>query len=284
MNLKAVILLFQWTLVVKPKRLSQIHVRIDDQVPHDSCHSTLSNLDNLISAASGHMYNVTRVQVETVTVTLPHTWHNTSCVLNLPLVQLAAGARADSDIVIKNIPDDRIKTIQYGGCGVRSRGVILPHQRLGRNQNNVTRNSSYELMQALLKHEFGYFDTHGRAADLRFPELYNIGDVEFENCNSDPFKDTDYSQEAPTKQNLMCQNQSPMSVIKSSLISEAESQPTENLGTMMSSRPRIEYVISQTTRHLLVLDRSQQSKHVWKHLHNALYRYYCNWFLITMGS
>merc|ERR1719468_1003205 len=37
--------------------------------------------------------------------------------------------------------------------------------------------------------------------------------------------------------------------------------------------PRFEYIIRHSAqRTLLVLDRSQESKHVWKHLHNALYR------------
>ena len=87
-------------------------------------------------------------------------------------------------------------------------------------------------------------------------------------CSLDLLNDTDYNTEAPTQQNLLCQEQSPLSVIKSGLISESEKSDVMAVGRS----PIVEYVISQKTRHLLVLDRSQQSKHVWKHLRNALYR------------
>ena len=82
--------------------------------------------------------------------------------------------------------------------------------------------------------------------------------------------DKDYNTEAPTQQNLLCQEQSPLRLIKSGLISESEKS---DVMAVVGRSPIVEYVISQKTRHLLVLDRSQQSKHVWKHLRNALYRY-----------
>ena len=288
MNLKEVILL---TLAVcqsvsSRKALSELLVRIDEHISHESCHSTLNNLDSLISSSSEQLFNLTQIQLRQVTVVLPGSWHNTPCVMGLPLATMSSSTQ-ETDVLIKKTSFSQINPVQFGGCGVRSLRVILPHQRLDSSGQNETRDASLELVQALLKHEFGYFDTHGRVDDLQFPESYKLGSDQYENCNTDPFTDTDYSKEAPTKQNLMCQNQSPMSVIKSGLISESEtSVPSMD---MVSNRPRIEYVISQTTRHLLVLDRSQQSKHVWKHLRHALYRYNtthhcCNWFLITRGS
>ena len=273
MNLKEVILLtfalFQ--SVSSRKALSQLLVRIDEHISQESCHSTLNNLDSLISSSSEQLYNLTQIQLRQVTVVLPLSWHNTPCVMGLPLATTSSTS-SENDVLIKKTDHSKISPLQFGGCGVRSRRVILPHQRLDSSGKNETRDASLELVQALLKHEFGYFDTHGRVDDLQFPETYNLGSSEYENCNTDPFTDTDYKKEAPTKQNLMCQNQSPMSVIKSVLISESDETSVPVDPAMVSNRPRIEYVISQTTRHLLVLDRSQQSKHVWKHLRHALYR------------
>ena len=131
------------------------------------------------------------------------------------------------------------------------------------------------MLISLLKYEFGYFNTQPSGLnELKFPESNESNETsemssEPETCSGDPFDDTAYNTEAPTQQNLLCQEQSPLSVIKSGLISESENSDVRSEGRS----PIVEYVISQKTRHLLVLDRSQQSKHVWKHLRNALYRY-----------
>ena len=256
--------------------LSQLTVRIDDQIPVSACHSTLAHLDTLISRTSSELATLSKHQLDVrrVTVMLPRSWHSDTCVRGLPLSSLASITEAD--ILVKDIQDPEIRPLQFGGCGVRGRRVILPRSRLipENNETQVTSSASTDLLHSLLKHEFGYFDTHhGRVGDpAQFPELHKVGELETEpeNCNRDPFSDADYKTEAPTKQNLMCQEQSPMSVIASSLRQKGSSDEERKMTPAQG--PRYEYLIRHSERTLLVLDRSQESKHVWKHLHNALYR------------
>ena len=254
--------------------LSHLSVSIDDQIPVTECHSTLANLDTLISQTSSELATLSHqeLNIQTVTVTLPRSWNNASCIQGLPLSSLTSIKEAD--ILVKDIEDTDIKTLQFGGCGVRGRRVILPHSRVIPQQNDST-SSSTDLLHSLLKHEFGYFDTHGRVDDptAQISELYKVG--EDGNCNRDPFSDADYKTEAPTKQNLMCQEQSPKSVIASRLLQQkriSEEERPEHKMMIPAQGPSISYLIRQSQRTLLVLDRSQESKHVWKHLHNALYR------------
>ena len=256
--------------------LSELTVRIDDQIPVSACHSTLANLDTLISRTSSELATLSRHQlgVRRVTVMLPRSWHSDACVRGLPLSSLASITEAD--ILVKDIQDPEIRPLQFGGCGVRGRRVILPRSRLipENNETQVTSSASTDLLHSLLKHEFGYFDTHHGGVDdpAQFPELHKLGEPETgpENCNRDPFSDADYKTEAPTKQNLMCQEQSPMSVIASSLQQKGSSDEERKM--IPAQGPRYEYLIRHSERTLLVLDRSRESKHVWKHLHNALYR------------
>ena len=248
--------------------MSQIHVRIDEEITQEECHRTLNNLDIVIRNTVQQLSHVTQDQVNKVMVTLPSSWTNTACVLGLNFAK-ESSVGLPTDVLISNTPFDDIKTVQFGGCGVKSRRVVLPHHRLHAMENETEHDTSTELFRSLLKHEFGYFDTHGRVNDLRFPEMYKVGEEEYENCNTDPFSDRDYNTEAPTKQNLLCQEQSPMSVITSN----RQINGVEKSNKTHTSVPIVEYVIHQSSRHLLVLDRSTQSKHVWKHLHHALYRY-----------
>ena len=262
-------------LTVTTRPMSHITLSIDDQIPVTECHETLANLDTLISRTSSELANIShQLDIKTVRVTLPRSWHNHSCVRDLPLSSLASVKEAD--ILVKDIKDTDIQTLQFGGCGVRGRRVILPHNRIIPQKNETgsssTSSSSTDLLHSLMKHEFGYFDTHGRVDDpSQFPELNKVGEEteKVGNCNRDPFSDADYKTEAPTKQNLMCQEQSPMSVIASRLQKEISE---EERAEMIIPAPRFEYLIRHSRRTLLVLDRSQESKHVWKHLHNALYR------------
>ena len=131
--------------------------------------------------------------------------------------------------------------------------------------------TSMDLVDSLLKYQFGLFATHGQANDPKFPEKYSLGEQEIENCKNEIYEETSYDALAPTKQNLLCNGQSPISIIRSHLSDKQEQiSPTEH--REMFKSPKLEYVISQKTRYLLVLDRSMQAEQIWKHLHNALYR------------
>ena len=243
--------------------LSHIAVSIDDQISPSSCQTTLDGLHALLTGAQRQLYNKTNTEIQRVTISLPRSWYDTPCVRGLTLTRASSQS---PDIVI--LPTSSpIRTVQYGGCGVRGKRILLPHSRV-ENRGNETRDVT-DLLISLLKYEFGYFNTQPSGInELKFPESKKTSEREPEMCSPDPLNDTDYNTEAPTQQNLLCQEQSPLSVIKSGLIGESEKSDVEPLGRS----PIVEYVISQKTRHLLVLDRSQQSKHVWKHLRNALYR------------
>ena len=248
------------------EHLSHIRVSIEDQIAPSSCQTTLDGLHTLLTGAAIQLYNKTNTAVQRVTVSLPRSWYSSPCVQGLALTR--AGPQSP-DIVVLNSAETDIKTVQFAGCGQRGKRILLPHQRVERREN-VTRDVT-DLLISLLKYEFGYFNTQPSVVDeLNFPESNQTSEMlaEPERCSPDPLNDTDYNTEAPTQQNLLCQEQSPLSVIKSGLISESENSDVRSEGRS----PIVEYVISQKTRHLLVLDRSQQSKHVWKHLRNALYR------------
>ena len=249
-------------------QLSHIRVSIDNQISVSSCEATLANLHTLLTGASTALLNKTQIRTERLTISLPRSWSSSPCVEGLALTRPSPGA---PDLVVLPSPNTEIRTVQYGGCGVRGKRIILPHQRV-ENSQNVTRDVT-DLFISLLKYEFGYFDTPAppsSANEVKIPESNRTSEEEAESCSPDPLNDTDYNTEAPSQQNLLCQEQSPLTVIKSGLISESEKP---DVMAVVGRSPIVEFVISQRTRHLLVLDRSQQSKHVWKHLRNALYRY-----------
>ena len=247
-------------------QLSHIRVSVDNQIAASSCEATLASLHTLLTGARAELLNKTKINTERVTISVPRSWASSPCVRGLSLARAEPGA---PDLVVKPSANTEIRTVQYGGCGVRGKRIVLPHSRV-ENSQNVTRDVT-DLFISLLKYEFGYFDTQAApsADEVNFPESNKTSEMEAESCSRDPLNDKDYNTEAPTQQNLLCQEQSPLTVIKSGLISESEKSDVIAVGRS----PIVEYVISQKTRHLLVLDRSQQSKHVWKHLRNALYRY-----------
>ena len=249
-------------------QLSHIRVSIDNEISASSCEASLASLHTLLTGARTELFNKTNINTERVTISLPRSWSSSPCVQGLSLTRPTPGA---PDLVVLPSPNTEIRTVQYGGCGVRGKRIILPHQRV-ENSQNVTRDVT-DLFISLLKYEFGYFDTQAppsTANEVKFPESNKTIEMEAESCSRDPLNDKDYNTEAPTQQNLLCQEQSPLRLIKSGLISESEKS---DVMAVVGRSPIVEYVISQKTRHLLVLDRSQQSKHVWKHLRNALYRY-----------
>lgn len=249
--------------------LSHLTVSISDQFPQESCLSALHNLNHLLSSSSNKLHNLTNLQIHKVTVILPSSWYNTSCMSGLLLSPISA-ALSPPDIFISNGKDDGISVTQYGGCGNKGKDVTIPADILEDAFNKTE--TSMDLVDSLLKYQFGLFATHGQANDLKFPEKYSLGEQEIENCKNEIYEETSYDALAPTKQNLLCNGQSPISIIRSQSSDKQEQIfPTEH--REMFKSPKLEYVISQKTRYLLVLDRSMQAEQIWKHLHNALYRF-----------
>ena len=250
----AVILSLLVSSVVSIHPLSHVSITIDSSVSSSQCQETLRHLDSLLHHTSHSLYNVTGVDISRVRVVLPPSWDTADCTqgLNMATSVLAQ----DSDILITQTPSKHIKTVQFGGCGVKSRRVILPHHKLHKVQSEMG-SLHTELLESLLKHEFGVF---GAVSD---PQIIAEDSTRDENCNEDPFGDTD----TEAAQNILCQEQSALEMIQSRIKTSQHNQESFN------GSPSIEYMISQQPRrHLLVLDRSQQSKHAWKHLRNALYR------------
>lgn len=255
----AVILSLLVSTVVTSHPLSRVSITIDSSVSSSQCQETLRHLDSLLHHTSHSLFNVTGVDISRVTVVLPPSWDTSDCTQGLNPATSAPAQ--DSDILITQTPSNNIKTVQFGGCGVKSRRVILPHHKLHKVQSEIG-SFSTELLESLLKHEFGVF---GAVSGLTESDPQIAEDsTRDENCNEDPFGDTD----TEATQNILCQEQSALDVIQSRLNSEHNQESVTFNGS-----PSIEYLISQPPRrHLLVLDRSQQSKHAWKHLRNALYR------------
>ena len=80
-----------------------------------------------------------------------------------------------------------------------------------------------------------------------------------------------YDREAPTKQNLLCNNKSPMEIVSQHPLNTYASS-NSTAGTPLFA-PSFRYVSHQTTLYILVLDRSAQmgKKGRWTNLHNALH-------------
>ena len=80
-----------------------------------------------------------------------------------------------------------------------------------------------------------------------------------------------YDREAPTKQNLLCNNKPPLDIVSQHPLN---THPSSNstAGTSLLA-PSFRYVAHQTTLYILVLDRSAQmgKRGRWTNLHNALH-------------
>ena len=239
---------------------SHLAVSISDQFPQQSCISALHNLNHLLTSSSSKLHSLTNLQIHRVTVVLPPSWYNTSCMSGLLLSPVSA-ALSFPDIFLSSERQAGISVTQYAGCGNKGKDVTIPADVLEDDFNKTE--TSLDLVDSLLKYQFGLFATHGQANDPKFPEKYNLGEQEIENCKNEIYEETSYDALAPTKQNLLCNGQSPISIIRSHLSDKQ---------VRVFKSPKLEFVISHKTRFLLVLDRSMQAEQIWKHLHNALFR------------
>ena len=255
------------TMQRQSKPLSHLTVSLSEQIPQQSCLSALHNLNHLMSSSSEKLQKLTSLQIHRVTVILPPSWYNTTCTEGIFLSSIS-GALSSSDIFISNEKKGSIGVTQFAGCGKKGKDITIPVDTLEDSFNKTE--TSLELLDSLLKYQFGVFSTHGET-NTKFPETYSIGDQIFQNCKINDDEETSYDAMAPTQQNLLCNEHSPISVIKSFLPDLQEQDLHPEYRTIFKS-PKFEYAISQRTRYLLVLDRSMQAGHVWKHLHNALYR------------
>ena len=239
------------TLAQQP--LSHLTVSLSPQLSEKSCKFLIDNLENRLTETSRMLHNMTGLQFEKVTVVLPSFWYHSNCSSNLPLSSISS-ASSSPDIILSEEDRNSISVVQFGSCGEKAKHIYLPA--------NALNNSSDSFFDAILNYQFGVFTSNNQMYDVRFPETYKIGEKEFTNCELCNFEESCYDSAAPTKQNLLCGEKSPLSVIKSNV----------ELDEKAFLVPTVEYVISETTRYILVLDRSLQAESLWKNLHNALYR------------
>ena len=115
------------------------------------------------------------------------------------------------------------------------------------------------------------FTTHGYKNDSLYPATYSLAEVVLENLDCRPHQSLfcsphSYQHSAPTKQNLLCEERSPLE-----FITRAPS-PTSSLHSPQSSRV-IRYVSHLATRYVLLLDRSERMARNdrWDNMHNALF-------------
>ena len=236
--------------------LPALTVWVDPALPRHNCSATLHSLQQLLTATSLQFHNITGENIVRVEVELPPGW--SGCTAGLS--PASRPAPASPDILLTGQPGPTAVTSrQFGGCGVAGRGVSLPASLLHRNT------TTSQLLSSLLQHRYGVFSTHGSTEDpTRFPETFSLTGQQVDNCAEyDWTEKAGYDSTAPTPHNLLCEGRSPLAVVR-------ETSPAS--APQLYTAPQLEFSITESTRYLLVLDRSEQSKHVWEHLYNALYR------------
>ena len=128
------------------------------------------------------------------------------------------------------------------------------------------------LSAALVSHLYGVFPTHGFSADPAFPLVYSRAEVTLDNTDCRAAGELfcsphSYPASAPTKQNLLCDNTSPLDIVTAAVTSRG--------GVTVSEMPRdiVRYVSHVATRYILVLDRSDMMNKNgrWNNVHNALF-------------
>ena len=112
------------------------------------------------------------------------------------------------------------------------------------------------------------FTTHGYNNDSLYPATYTVGEVILDNLDCRPHQSLfcsphSYQRSAPTKQNLLCGEKSPLEVVTSLPLQSSGPRPARV----------IRYVSHVATRYVLVLDRSHNmaSNGRWNNMHNALF-------------
>ena len=229
-------------------------VSLSSQLREESCNHILKNLQTSLTSSSRMLFNLTNHQIHKVTVIIPPSWLKSNCSSDLQLSTVSS-ASSSPDIRLTNKNTKMISVAQYGPCGEKAKDIEIPVIAL--------ENSAENILEALLKYQFGIFTSRGQKDDARFPEIYRLQEDEaVKNCGRCRFNESCYDDIAPTQHNLLCYGQSPISIIRSKGLAHE--------GVFFA--PKMEYMISEGSRYILILDRSTQAENLWIHLHNDLYR------------
>ena len=123
----------------------------------------------------------------------------------------------------------------------------------------------------MVSHLYGVFPSHGYKNDSMYPATYTVAEVVLDNLDCRPHQSLfcsphSYPHSAPTKQNLLCGEKSPLEIVTGA------PTPTNSLQSPQPSRV-IRYVSHVATRYVLLLDRSERmGRHGrWNNMHNALF-------------
>ena len=128
---------------------------------------------------------------------------------------------------------------------------------------NLTLEHGKELATSLTQATFGTFQTVGQEGSARYPESYSLGKEQMSSCGQGS-----YDREAPTPQNLLCEEQSPDEIVRAALpppMAAAPGPPQPPVVTFWTPA-------STATLYILLLDRSNSMdiNRRWRNLHNAL--------------
>merc|ERR1719483_407239 len=173
----------------------------------------------MLTSTSHLLKEETSTPISTITIILPASLLNTPCISNLSLSQVTNKPAdiflTERDPVFGSVPF----SVQHGGCGERGSHVILPIDSLVQSEN-VTDDTILQFSSAAVSHLYGVFPTHGFGNDSRYPDTYQVGEVVLDNTgcslkNKLLCSDDLYDKFAPTKQNLLCNNKSPRSLVTS---------------------------------------------------------------------
>ena len=128
--------------------------------------------------------------------------------------------------------------------------------------------SVLQFSSSLVSHLYGVFPSHGYKNDSLYPATYTVAEVVLDNLDCRPHQSLfcsphSYPHSAPTKQNLLCGEISPLEIVTR--------RPQHSSHPHLARE--IRYVAHVATRYVLVLDRSDKmaSQGRWNNMHNALF-------------
>ena len=204
-----------------------------------------------------------RESVGQVEVELPAAWVEAACPPDRKMVSSVA-RMAPADLLVTET--DLLWTLQHGACAVRGHHINLPAQFLEFNITTELDTRAEQLLMEWTKLRFGVFEQSGFAEDPVYPESYTTGDTTHNTTGTcqDLFCPSQ-DKFAPTKQNIMCEGRSAMSVITEQL-KELPSNRTEVMSNMT-----VRYVTQSKSSYVLVLDLAHSADR-WRNIKRALYR------------
>jgi len=278
----------------KTDKYTSLTVRIGDNVPTDRCNRTLENIQALLTETSRNVFTFSNglVLLKDISIQLPLSWEAESCAP--PTARVTnIGDQTDINVTpVHPLLGENPWTIQFGGCGLPGKNIEMSHQFINKN-SSVEKRASL-LAKEWVKYQFGVFEEDGFDGDSAYPTSFlegqtNVTNIGCENktqafCNTT----TDYNQDLPTKQNLLCGRRSVLSVVAAALKPLNTPQPVETISAKIRDPssfsvhnqptflpPIFHYQLPARKRFVVVLERSSAMglNNRWSLLHGELFRF-----------